>query len=408
MFINKSNWGNVLTIAICLTVTAMFSGCDLFNTPEETVDPSGAKILTSPIKVNTTLKASDLPVDYIYKGAELLEVTDNAVLTIEPGVTIKFAHSGRAGGIKITEGATIKAIGTADKRIRFIGVNEEKGSWAGIKIESKTDNRFSYCDFINAGNLNSTLNGTAAMYLWNAKAGFSYCKISNGLGYGLHLHSDAVNDSQLSTFDNNVIEGFNNHPPVRNSTSNALKVLEKFDMTSDFTNNAKAYIETNSSIIENVTLKQTTVPYYFVTWLELVNSTLTINEGITIYLAEGLYMSGNTGKIIVNGTAAKKVKFTRLPGVGLYFWSNIDELPGSVFNHCIFEYGGSAGVYGVFHLTGSTNLTLNNVEINNSNTYGAVISSPYNLNHSNVTFSGNRDGNVYDGWHCSCVLTHFP
>jgi len=42
-------------------------------------------------------------------------------------------------------------------------------------------------------------------------------------------------------------------------------------------------------------------------------------------------------------------------------------------------------------------LTLNNVEVNNSYSYGAHIRGcGYRLTHSNVTFNNNADGNVYD------------
>jgi hypothetical protein len=372
-----------------------------------TVKPDPTKVpteLTSPIRVNTTLKDLGLPVDYVYKGNNRLEVQNDAVLTIEPGVTIQFTHSNRGGGLRITAGATIKATGTAAKRIQFIGAKNEKGSWAGINFESNTDHRFAYCDFINTGSQYSGVNGTAALYLYNAKAGFSHCKITNGLGYALDLNSASNSFSQLSAFDNNVIEGYDNYPPVRNNSVNAMKLLEKFDMTSDLTKNAKPYIETSNGMNENVTLNQTTVPYYPVGSIFYLRHTLTINEGVTIYLQAGgsIIGSGSTGRLMINGTATKKVKITRVPDGGLYFWDGIltGNLPGSVLKHCILEYGGYSGLNGVIGVVSSTNLTLDNVAINNSNTYGARIGNNhcgYTINHTSVTFSGNTGGNVYAG-----------
>ena len=72
-------------------------------------------------------------------------------LTVEPGVTIRFANTNRNGGIRIRGGATIKAIGTASDRIQFIGTNNSKGSWRGINVETNSDNQFAYCDFLIAG-----------------------------------------------------------------------------------------------------------------------------------------------------------------------------------------------------------------------------------------------------------------
>jgi hypothetical protein len=118
---------------------------------------------------------------------------------------------------------------------------------------------------------------------------------------------------------------------------------------------------------------------------------------------------------MINGTAEKKVKFTRLPSSSLY-WERIDfcGLKGSVINHCIFEYGGGGvGVgVGMLYFDSSTELTLNNVAINNSDTYGVILAAKgYKLTHSNVTFSNNRQGNVMD-WTVRPkpdeVHNHFP
>ena len=354
--------------------------------------------LTSPISVNTTLKNLGLPVDYVYEGSGLLQVTGSAVLTIEPGVTIQFSNTGRNGGIQVTAAANIKAIGTASQRITFIGAMDAKGSWRGIYLESILDNQFAYCDFLNAGSSDRFDRG--AMYLiGGAKVGITHCKFTNGLGYGLNI-SDYGSVCQISAFNNNVIEGFELSPV---KISENLKHLEKFDMTSDLTNNKQPYINVGTTRVlmsENVTINQTTVPYYFHGYLSLAN-TLTINEGVTLYMAEGgyNYIYGPTGRLIINGTAAKKVRITRAPGIGEYYWSHIGfDLPGSVIKHCIIEYGGTNSIDGMISINSKANVTFDNVAINNSKTYGIrVPSNPndYTLNHSNVTFSNNKDGNVY-------------
>ena len=373
--------------------------------------------LKSPISVNTTLKKLGMPVDYVYNGNDFLYVTGTAVLTIEPGVTIQFANTGRAGGLFITSSATIKAEGTAGERIRFIGAVEAAGSWQGITIESKTDNRFDYCDFLNMGNSSRTDYG--GMQLSGAKAGITHCKFTNGLGTGLYAVSGG-SYAEFSAFDNNVFEGYENEAPVNLYTNQSLTLLEKFDMTSDFTRNAKQYIQVSPDMTKDVTLSQSTVPYYFLNnsnAVGTINNTLTINEGVTIYIANGIAFNNgfgvNNGRLMINGTASKKVKFTRLPGTSGY-WDSVEfnGLKGSVINHCIFEYGGVAYLSGsgILALGSTTELTLNNVEINNSNNYGVYLSGTnYKLTHSNVTFSNNSLGNVYmDNWPNSGVQSHFP
>jgi hypothetical protein len=352
--------------------------------------------LTSPITANTTLKDLGRAVDYVYKANGLLRVENNATLTIEPGVTIQFTHTSKGGGLQVRGGATVKASGTAEKRIRFLGPTDESGSWVGIRIETTTDNRFDYCDFVNMGNSNNSSTGG----FWiNGKVGFTHCKLSNGVGNGIYFHYDPQNISQLSVFTNNVIEGYGT--PVSNSSRNAVKILEKFDMTSDLTNNRNKYIGVRDATMEeSVTINRTTVPYYFSHGaLHLETYTLTINEGVTIYMAERNVISGNSGRLMINGTASNKVRFTRLPDGGAYFWNRIAfGAPGSIIKHCIFEYGGGGSQYvGALEIWSTANLTLENVAVNNAKYYGVYFhdNSGWTVNHSNVTFSGNGLGNVH-------------
>ena len=58
----------------------------------------------------------------------------------------------------------------------------------------------------------------------------------------------------------------------------------------------------------------------------------------------------------------------------------------------------------------SCEVTLNNVAINNSDNYGAYLyQNAYQITHSNVTFSNNRQGNVYDARTSPAVVrTNLP
>ena len=298
--------------------------------------------LKSPITENTTLVDLGLEVDYIYKGNSLLEVKNFATLTIEPGVTIQFTYSGSSGGILITSGSTIKAIGTGSKRIKFIGAYDAKGTWQGIEIRSNTDNQLAYCDLLNVGKSES--NQAGGLKLVDAKVGITHCKFTNGKGAGIFTF---WNTEPFTAFNNNVFEGFENYPPIVLDSYNAISMLEKFDMTSDFTKNAKPYIELKpGDVTKDLTINQTTVPYYFSSEIRSIAHTLTINEGVTICLGNNVafnaYMAGdNSGRLMINGTNNKKVKITRLIGTSGY-WRNMNfyNLIGSVIKHCIFEYGG--------------------------------------------------------------------
>ena len=106
----KINWKNVATIVACFTAFTFFA-CEKSgdSEPEVKPDPKAQPVeLKSPIRENTTLKDLGLEVDYFYAGNNQLIVENNAVLTIEPGVTIRFSNTGKRGGMIIKANATIK------------------------------------------------------------------------------------------------------------------------------------------------------------------------------------------------------------------------------------------------------------------------------------------------------------
>ena len=124
------------------------------STPENPIDPSNPSSdptqFSGSIDVNTTWPDLGLPVDYVVSGT--LYVKGNALLTIEPGVTIMF--DGNDGGLTVEENAGISMVGTTDKPIVFTGPtnNPNNGSWNNILINSvRNDNRMEYVQFIRGG-----------------------------------------------------------------------------------------------------------------------------------------------------------------------------------------------------------------------------------------------------------------
>jgi hypothetical protein len=324
-----------------------------------------------------------------------LLVRNNATLTIEPGVTIQFTKQN--GGLEIQEGSCITAVGTEEKHIQFVGVGTQKGTWYGVTLNNtNADNKLVYCDLLNAGSSNSTVNTYAALYIYRgSNASIQHCKITNGLDYGIALHSDA----RITAFDNNSVEGFENREPVY--SNGALSKLSKFDMTSDFTGNTKPYIKVDcpQTNKEDVSLSQTSVPYYINYGIDYMNKTLTINEGVTLYMGNGQGLSCQYGEggLVINGSVAKPVTVTRLPGTS-YYWNQITYRTnaGHQLKNCIIEYGGNPNNRGMIELWDVTNLTMENVVVRNSYNYGILWNlQSTRVTHSNVTFDNNFKGNVY-------------
>ncbi|MCL2511191.1 MAG: hypothetical protein FWF09_03985 [Bacteroidales bacterium] len=398
MFKNSFNLKNVAIMIACFAVCTVFSGCEKEEDPINPPPPppeTEAIELISPITVNTTLKDLGLPIDYVFKGGYLI-VKDNAVLTIEPGVTIQFTSTNGDGTLSIDDGATIVAIGTAEKPIQFIGNGTQKGSWGTVQVNTNSDNKFKYCEFINGG---GSYNGALSMRNIGGtgpRISVQYCKIIGSKKYGFDTYG---NDFTIDAFDNNTITGGEDAPV---SLYN-LKMAAKFDMTSNLTGNANDYvrIERNENMV-NTTLNETTVPYYCVgNWS--INKTLTINEGVTICMHTDVSWSDSEmGKIVVNGTQAKPVTFTRLPGM-TYYWGSYGGLRfsrnnGSELNWCVMEY--VKNDMAAIDLSYEGYITLNNCTIRNNQGYGVNKGRGNHcdvvVNHSgtNERFSNNALGNV--------------
>ncbi|MDR3327893.1 MAG: hypothetical protein LBT04_07230 [Prevotellaceae bacterium] len=401
---------NVAMIIACLAVSTMFSGCE----PEEPNgggdDPIVGELteLVFPITQNTTLKDLGLDIDYVCNVSGAGEIKNNATLTIEPGVTIQFTKSG--GAIEVKQGGCIKAIGTDTKHIKFIGVGTQKGSWDYIRISSNAANEFVYCDFINGG---KRTGGAGVVELWDdgSELNMSHCKISGGLAYGLY---STYLPGVIPTFKNNVIEGC-----VAPVYLNHIRQAVDFDMTSTYANNTNNYVTIKDFALPaqtNLTVGRTGVPYFIETYGEMLGN-LTITEGVTFYMDAdaGISIVNNAAaSLTVNGTAANPVTFTRLPGSS-YYWASSGAMGiqlgkgNHTINHCIIEYGAGRSGVGAISMSGETSLTISNTVIRNSNHYGFYVSRGHtnvSVNHTNVTFASNADGNVY--WHDGVVYTQIP
>ena len=202
----------------------------------------------------------------VYTCASMIDVPNEKTLTILPGVAITFTAT--AAGFDVKSGGTIKAIGlpvmldangaeigVTSGRITLKGASDTKGAWSGVVVGSTTDNQFAYVDFINGGSRTDFVNNPGVLYMNNGKASISHCKISGSLCHGFSLWN--VN---LVDFNNNIVE---NVDQTSVFLRGSLKQLELFDMTSDFTNNTKKYIEVYQAQThsENAVINKTSVPY---------------------------------------------------------------------------------------------------------------------------------------------------
>ena len=131
-------------------------------------------------------------------------------------------------------------------------------------------------------------------------------------------------------------------------------------------------------------------------------TTLTIEPGVTVKLNPSRYItigasSGDPGALIAQGTASAPIVFTSnqatpAPGDWYYiqFYNTTDDAT-TIMEHCVVEYGGYN--YGSIYAY-QASPTLRNVNIENSKTYGAYLSTAESTI-ENCTFSGNQNYDLY-------------
>ena len=100
-------------------------------------DESTVVNITTDITANTTWVAGTT-----YKITGLIYVRNNAILTIQPGVTVKGVYTSTGTALVITKGAKLNAIGTAAAPIVFtsaktVAEGRNAGDWGGVILLGK-------------------------------------------------------------------------------------------------------------------------------------------------------------------------------------------------------------------------------------------------------------------------------
>ena len=164
---------------------------------------------------------------YVIDGSELRV---ESVLTIEPGVVVKIRNT----RITILEDGKILANGTADKRIVFSSLADdrycgdtngdgtatkaEKGDWGSLDLRGTIGSVFRYVDIFYAGQNDGGTN-RAVDISWEQSVSFTFdhCRIAHTMSggrsdsYAFHGTS-AMKDASVSKFTNNAL--YDNGKPI--------------------------------------------------------------------------------------------------------------------------------------------------------------------------------------------------
>ncbi len=312
-------------------------------------------------------------VPYVVTEAYPLLVPDGEVLTIDPGVIIKF--EGTFVSRMEIEGKLI-AQGTSSEHITFTTSQSLPipGSWCGLGFgECDAGTVLEYCDVQYAGSHVSAPLGGGSVY-WDGNITIhncennlviSNCTFTNSLNDGIYVQKNSIPHFNNCTIENNARHGINCHAlyctadPIISSCNisyngdyainldaNTIPNIMGTMTISGNTNNAIKVIE---EPIETGTWHDHGVPYVITEAYPLLvtdGEVLMIDPGV-IMKFEGTFVSRMEveGKLIARGTSSEHITFTTsqsVPTQGSWCGLGFGECdPGTVLEYCDVQYAGS-------------------------------------------------------------------
>ena len=302
--------------------------------------------ITDPI--TWTRLASDVP----YRFDGVAKVT--AELTVDPGVTVEFVADGE---LRVTDGGSIVADGTATTPITFTGTASVPGHWNGIIIWRTGEDAHSVLDHVTieyAGgepespdfdvygyNLvlgSPTSDPTANAFLTT----LTNTTLRHGAGYGLYV-------SHGSTF---VPNGFASNTLTENAlgaahvSAQAARWLD--DATTYGGSDDHVFLDANDGrddVTDDATWPTLGDARYVVSGTIDLRAVLTLEPGVTLSFEAdtGLFAQNENAGIVAAGSSASPIVLTgETPVGGSWYGVYLREarMAGNVMDHVTIEYGG--------------------------------------------------------------------
>ena len=371
---------------VTVTVRSQTATGPIFTVVEEA---TGIEIDCSENEITSSITWENIEsgdaVDYIVNCA--ISVTNNALLTIEPGVIIKF--EGDESGIFTSDGGGLKAVGTADEPIKFLGTSENAGVWKGIYFASTNpENRLEYVEVKHAGRTESAQSGVKGAVQLSQKddsrGSIVHCTISENDGYGVFITAE----SNLEDFSDNTIS--DNELSAVGIDFNQIGKLDS--ETSYASGNGQAYVDVSNATLEvDATVKLIDVAYRFTEGSKYyVEKALTIEPGVTMEFASGsglrMGVSGTdcsltTASLNAVGTASDPITFKGVSN-GTGSWVGIGINSSSPDNKLIYCNISGAGAAKIFNagdkfanitLQCDSKVIIQNSTISESGEYGIYV-----------------------------------
>jgi len=333
---------------------------------------------TTMSKTAATWKAQTAP--YVIGGTVYVQNGTGASLTIEAGTTINFTN-GAEIDVASSDFGSIIANGTSTNPIIFssASTSPSAGDWDGIFLyEGTTNSSFKYCTFEYGGGYASY--SAIIVVDDNVELTLENSTIRHSEAYGIVLDDDAsfasffnntMSDiaNEFIALDANAVDGIGVGNDFQSSFSN--KGIKIYSSTMDKT--ASTWLSQNAPYIIDGTVYVQSAS----------GAVLTIQAGTTISFYGGGEIdvaSNDYGKIVAVGTVGNEITFksaapTSSQGAGdwdgIFLYDGVST--GTIFDHCVFEYGGGYASYSALVYMGSgtgTAVTITNSLFQYSESHG--------------------------------------
>jgi hypothetical protein len=341
----------------------------------------------------------DLP-DYIVTKS----IDVNHELTINPGVVIAFERDTR---LNVNDGGGLLiAKGTAEQKIKFVGVQKTKGYWLGIAHYSGSNaNVLEHVEVMHAGSRAIFSTTKAALYMSGgskAQIGLKNCLFAQNDGYGVYVYEGAL----LREFAQNAFTS-NTEAGILLDAENVAKL----DRASTFKGgNGRDVVEITPSALKKTTNEVVWAGFadkapYRITGEFTINTGFSLSPGVTLQMNRDAVIRVNSdGYLSAKGTEKEKVILTGAENTAA-FWRGLicysQDSKNRLENAEVTNAGANAIVSGkktniAIYGTKAT-MTIQNTRISGSGGHGVFVgfgaSANADLNTAN-TFEGNAQPNV--------------
>lgn len=261
--------------------------------------------------------------------------TAKAPIIVQPGVTVIF---GPGAGLILESGASLNAVGTAEKPIFFRGKENVPGFWNGIQFSTNSaKNRLSFVTVEDGAGYGGANDADVVVSI-GARLAIDHTTLRKSKRYGLFADQNAtISEFMANRFEQNDI-------PLSVKAGD-LAALDAATTFGENKNNWVLVHFSDSTVTENATWHALAVPYRF-QGSPTIKAAVTVEAGARLEFAQsfGIHVELG-GSLTTEGTAGKPVVLTgaeEAPG----FWDGItfsSNSPHNVIRNTVITYAGMKG-----------------------------------------------------------------